>query len=76
MNSKDKIITSLQTAQAELEKALGDLAQLPAFDANRVQFAAHTLTNYLTVMAGGIELLQLHLINHPDEQTHRWLGTA
>jgi signal transduction histidine kinase len=75
MNSKDKIITSLQTAQAELEKALGDLAQLTAFDANRVQFAAHTLTNYLTVIAAGIDLLQLHLINHPDEQTHRWLDT-
>jgi signal transduction histidine kinase len=75
MNPKDKIITSLQTAQAELEKALGDLAQLPAFDVNRVQFAAHTLTNYLTVIAAGIDLLQLHLINYPDEQTHRWLDT-
>jgi hypothetical protein len=39
--------------QAELEKALGNLAQLLAFDTNRVQFAAHTLTNYLTVIAEG-----------------------
>jgi hypothetical protein len=53
MNAKDEIITSLQAAQAELEKALGNLAQLPAFDTNRVQFAAHTLTNYLTVIAEG-----------------------
>lgn len=75
MNPKDEIITSLQAAQVELEKALGNLAQLPAFDANRVQFAAHTLTNYLTVIAGGVELLQLHLNDHPDEQTHRWLDT-
>jgi signal transduction histidine kinase len=73
MNPKDEIVTSLQTAQAELEKALGNLAQLPAFDVNRVQFAAHTLTNYLTVAAGSIELLQLHLLDDPDEQTHRWL---
>jgi hypothetical protein len=36
-----------------LEKALGNLAQRPAFDTNRVQFAAHTLTNYLTVIAAG-----------------------
>jgi signal transduction histidine kinase len=75
MNAKEEIITSLQAAQAELEKALGNLAQLPAFDASRVQFAAHTLSNYLTVIAGGIELLQMHLNDHPDEQTHRWLGS-
>src|SRR5262249_46437221 len=73
MNTKDEIVTSLQAAQAELDKALGNLAQLPAFDASRVQFAAHTLSNYLTVIAGGVELLQLHLNNHPDEQTHLWL---
>jgi hypothetical protein len=53
MNAKDEIITSLQAAQAELEKALGNLAQLPAFDTNRVQFAARTLSNYLTVIAEG-----------------------
>jgi hypothetical protein len=52
MNAKDEIITSLQAAQAELEKALGNLAQRQAFDTNRVQFAAHTLTNYLTVIEG------------------------
>jgi signal transduction histidine kinase len=75
MNPKDKIITSLQAAQTELDKALGNLAQLPAFDAGRVQFVAHTLTNYLTVIAGGIELLQLHLNDHPDERTHRWLDS-
>jgi signal transduction histidine kinase len=73
MNSKDKIITSLQAAQAELEDALGNLARLPTFDSSRVQFAAHTLGNYLAVIAAGIDLLQLHLVDHPDEQTHRWL---
>jgi signal transduction histidine kinase len=75
MNPKDAIVTSLQAAQVELEKALENLAQLPAYDASRVQFAAHTLSNYLTVIAGGLELLQLHLNDHPDEQTHRWLNT-
>jgi signal transduction histidine kinase len=75
MNPKDEVILSLQAAQAELDKALGNLAQLPAFDAGRVQFLAHTLTNYLTVIAGGIELLQLHLNDHPDERTHRWLDS-
>jgi signal transduction histidine kinase len=73
MSPKDEIITSLQTAQAELEKALENLAQLPAFDASHVQFAAHTLSNYLTVIVAGIDLLQLHLNDHPDERIHRWM---
>ena len=73
MNHKNQIIMSLQTAQDELEKALENLAQLPAFDATRVRFAAHTLGNYLTVIAAGVDLLQLHLDDHPDEQIRRWL---
>ncbi|HSF30950.1 MAG TPA: HAMP domain-containing sensor histidine kinase [Candidatus Tectomicrobia bacterium] len=73
MDSKEQIVTSLQTAQAELENALTNLAKLPAFDASRVQFAAHTLSNYLTVISAGVDLLQLYLKDHPDEQIHRWL---
>jgi signal transduction histidine kinase len=73
MDSKERIVTSLQTAQAELENALANLAQLPAFDASHVQFAAHTLSNYLTVIAAGVDLLQLHLNDHPDGQIHRWM---
>jgi signal transduction histidine kinase len=73
MNPKSQIIASLQTAQDELEKALENLAQLPGFDATRVRFAAHTLGNYLTVIAAGIDLLQFHLDDHPDEQIRRWL---
>jgi two-component system sensor histidine kinase/response regulator len=73
MNPKDRIITSLQTAQDELEKALADLAQLPAFDASRVRFAAHTLNNYLTVTAATVDLLELHLKNCADEKVGIWL---
>jgi signal transduction histidine kinase len=73
MDSKERIATSLHTAQAELENALANLAQLPGFDASHVQFAAHTLSNYLTVIAAGVDLLQLHLNDHPDEQIHRWM---
>jgi signal transduction histidine kinase len=75
MDSKEQIVTSLQTAQAELENALANLAQLPAFDASHVQFAAHTLSNYLTVIAAGVDLLQLQLIDHPDEQIRRLLDS-
>jgi signal transduction histidine kinase len=73
MNPKDRIVTSLQTAQDELEKALADLAQLPAFDASRVRFAAHTLNNYLTVTAATVDLLRLQLNDYPDEKVGTWL---
>jgi hypothetical protein len=38
MMPKDKVIISLQTAQAELDKALEQLARMPAYDASRVRF--------------------------------------
>ena len=36
MMPKDKVISSLQTAQTELDKALEQLARMPAYDASRV----------------------------------------
>jgi signal transduction histidine kinase len=73
MMPKDKVITSLQTAQAELDKALEQLARMPAYDASRVRFAAHTLNNYLAVTGGCAELLQMTLGEDADEQTRTWL---
>jgi signal transduction histidine kinase len=73
VNPKDKIVASLQTAQAELEKALGHLAHLPGFDASRARFLGHLLSNYLTVTIACTDLLQKRLNDHPDEQVHIWL---
>ena len=73
MIPKDKVITSLQTAQVELDKALEQLARMPAYDASRVRFAAHTLNNYLAVTGGCAELLQMTLGDRADEQTKVWL---
>ena len=73
MIPKDKVITSLQTAQVELDKALEQLARMPAYDASRVRFAAHTLNNYLAVTGGCAELLQMTLGERADEQTKTWL---
>jgi signal transduction histidine kinase len=73
MIPKDKVIISLQTAQAELDKAIEQLARMPAYDASRVRFAAHTLNNYLAVTGGCAELLQMTLGERADEQTRTWL---
>ena len=73
MTPKDKVITSLKTAHAELDRALEQLARMPAYDASRVRFAAHTLNNYLAVTGGCAELLQITLGDRADEQTRTWL---
>ena len=73
MMPKDKVIASVQTAQAELDKALEQLARIPAYDASRVRFAAHTLNNYLAVTGGCAELLQMTLGEEADAQVKTWL---
>jgi signal transduction histidine kinase len=73
MTPKDKVIASLTTAQAELDKALEQLARMPSYDAGRVRLAAHTLSNYLAVTGGCAELLQITLGDHADAQTRTWL---
>ena len=38
-----------------------------------MRFAAHTLSNYLTVTAASVDLLRLHFKEHPDEEIRIWL---
>ncbi len=70
---KDRVVASLVSAKAELDRALADLESLPAFDPGVVGFAAHALNNYLTVTDGTTELLGMALQGHPDEAVHHWL---
>lgn len=57
----------------ELEEALCELGALPAVDPAAVAFAAHALNNYLTVTGGTVELMLMHLADHPDGQVRIWL---
>jgi signal transduction histidine kinase len=70
---KDRVATAIVNARADLEQALGDLERLPAFDPGAVVFAAHALTNYLTVAEGTVDLLLLALADHPNAQVRSWL---
>ena len=71
--SKEKIESAIVRARAELEEALFELEKLPAFSQSSVFFAAHALSNFLTVTGGTIELLSLSLADHPDSQVRIWL---
>ena len=70
---KSQTISSIVKAKAELEEALLQIEQLPAFDPGTISFAAHALNNYLTVSTVTVELLRTTLKDHPEPQIQAWL---
>ncbi len=70
---KEQISARLSKAKAELEASLVEIEKLPVFEAGSVAYAAHALNNFLTVMAAGVELLQLDLIDFPNPDVHTLL---
>jgi signal transduction histidine kinase len=70
---KEKIVSALVRARADLNEALYELEKLPAISQSSVSFAAHALNNFLTVTGGTIDLLLLSLADHPDPQVRTWL---
>ncbi|MBM4070872.1 MAG: HAMP domain-containing histidine kinase [Planctomycetes bacterium] len=73
MSDKDQVAAAISRAQAELERALDELDQLPAFDPGVIAFTAHALNNYLTVTGGTVELLLLSLADYPDANVRNWV---
>ena len=71
--SKELVASAIARAQTDLEEALSELEKMPAFDAGSVSFAAHTINNYLSVNRGVVELILMHLADHPDPQIRIWL---
>jgi len=70
---KDRVTFAIANAQADLRVALAELEKIPAFDPGSVAFVGHALTNYLSVVGGTVELIQMHLANHPDPDVRTWL---
>ena len=69
---KDAVAAAIHDAQANLAHALAHLARLPAFDPMAVGVATHALSNYLTVMHAGVQLLR-HAWHTRDEAQVEWL---
>ena len=72
-DEKERIASALVKARADLDDALFEIEKLPAVSQSAVNFAAHTLGNFLSVTSGTAELLQLELADHPDPQVHKWI---
>ena len=63
---KNQIVSGILRARSELEEVLSELEKLPPVSESSVHFAAHALSNYLTVTGGTVDLLQVMLAEHPD----------
>ena len=73
IDAKQQVISAVVQARSHLETALADLERLPAFDPSSVPFAAHALTNFLSVTEGTLELLKASLPADIDPQVLRML---
>jgi signal transduction histidine kinase len=71
--TKERVAAAIARGRAALDEALSELEKMPAFDPGSATFAAHALNNYLTVIGGTVEMIQLHLEGHPDAQVRDWL---
>jgi hypothetical protein len=62
---KELVASAIARAQGELVEALTELQKMLAFDAGSVAYAAHALSNYLTVTRATIEMILMHLGDRP-----------
>ncbi len=72
-DEKLRFAAALVKARADLDDALFELEKLPAVSQSAVNFATHTLGNFLAVTGVTAELLQLELADHPEPQVHKWI---
>jgi signal transduction histidine kinase len=73
MHSKENVTAAIARARGELDQALAELEKVPGFDPGTIAFHAHALGNYISIMRATINLLELSLEDHPDQQIHRWI---
>jgi signal transduction histidine kinase len=68
-----QVAQAIEDAKAQLDRALFELDQLPAFDASTVGFVAHAMNNYLTITDATVSLLSHALRGHPNRDIGIWL---
>ena len=73
MDAKERAATSIEQARAELNRALADIDMIQTVNPALVGLIAHALSNYITVTAATVEMLQLTLRGHQDPDVPIWL---
>lgn len=73
LEHRDRVAASIASAQTNLEQAMMELAAMSSLSYGAVAFAAHALNNYLSVVAGVTDLMEIALTDYPDPRIHTWL---
>jgi len=73
MDAKARAASAIEQAKADLDKALADLDMIQTVNPALVGLIAHALSNYITVTAATVEMLQLTLRGHEDPDVPVWL---
>ena len=73
IDAKQQAIASIVQARNHLESALSDMEKLPAFDPSTVPFAAHALSNFLSVTEKTVDLLRKSIPGNCGPDVHRLL---
>src|SRR4029450_3181215 len=68
-----QVAQAIEDARENLDRALAELDQLPAFDASTVGFAADAMKNYLTSTDATVSLLTHELRSYPKRDVAIWL---
>ena len=73
MDAKTRASASIEQAKAELDKALADIDMIQTVNPALLGLVAHALSNYITVTAATVEMLQLTLRDCQDPDVPIWL---
>lgn len=73
MDPKTRAVASIAQAQIELDRALEEMDAIRTFDPSLVGSVAHALSNYSSVPAATVEMLQVTLHDYPDPDVKNWL---
>ena len=73
VNIHEDVIHAIESAKADLNRALIELDRLPTFDAAAVAFVAHAMSNYMHVNEAVLDQLRAALAGHPDPEVVGWV---
>jgi signal transduction histidine kinase len=73
VDARARAAAAIAEAQSDLDRALEEIDAIQTFNPMLVGLVAHSLSNYITVTAATVEMLQLTLRDHPSPDVTIWL---
>jgi len=73
VDARTRAAAAIAEAQSDLDRALAEIDAIQTFNPMLVGLVAHSLSNYITVTAATVEMLQSTLRDHPSPDVPIWL---